>query len=247
MGNFYGVSSHDLRSIIEMLRPARTDLLLHRVGGCYDGGYILPKSIQPDVIISPGVSNSSTFEEYYADRGAICYLFDYSVDGPTISHNNFKFLKKFWALHDDEENLDCSNWLKENLKQDQFNILQMDIEGAEYKLLSNYLFKEEIRKFDILVIEFHEFEKFIASKNFSEIEPILNDLSKNFDIIHFHQNNNYINFRYKGLAIISDFEITMINKNRENIKYNILGKGDFLLTELDRPNVEKLKHLFPNW
>ena len=82
MGNFYGVSSQDLRRIIEMLRPTKTDLLLHRVGGFYDGGYILPKCIKPDVIISPGVSNSSTFEEYYADRGAICYLFDYSVDSP---------------------------------------------------------------------------------------------------------------------------------------------------------------------
>ena len=247
MGNFYGVSSQDLRRIIEMLRPTKTDLLLHRVGGFYDGGYILPKCIKPDVIISPGVSNSSTFEEYYADRGAICYLFDYSVDSPAILHKNFKFTKKFWGLHEDEEHLDCSIWLRKKLKQDQFNILQMDIEGAEYKLLSNSLFKEEIQKFDILVIEFHEFENFIASKNFSKLETIFNDLGKNFNIIHFHQNNNYINFKYKGLAIISDFEITMINKNSENIRYNILGKGDFSLTELDRPNVPKLKHLFPNW
>lgn len=247
IGGLNGISRHDLQSIIELVRPVKTDLLLHRVGGNADGGYIMPQSILPDVVVSPGVSFTSTFEEYYADKGAICHLFDYSVDRPGTLHKNFRFYKKFWALHKDDMNIDCSNWLKENIKKKQFSILQMDIEGAEYQLFSSYSFKEEIQKFDIIVIEFHKFEKFISRKNYLEAETIFCDTLKYFDVIHFHQNNNYHNYKYKGLDIVSDFELTMINKNKKNIKYNVLGIGDFSLRKFDQPNVQGITHLFPNW
>ncbi len=52
--------------------------------------------------------------------------------------------------------IDFSKWIKENLQKDDYVILKMDIEGAEYKVLQKMFDEETIDYVNKLYIEFHD-------------------------------------------------------------------------------------------
>jgi hypothetical protein len=243
---FSKVSPAEIEALVNLLRPLNSDLDLERVGGENDGGYLLPSGLKPNFIVSPGVSATSLFELHYALQGAKCYLFDYSVEQPTEMHKNFEFMKKYWGLFDDKIFIDSIKWMENHIPQKTFNILQMDIEGAEIELLKDDNFLKQICKFDIAIIEFHQFEKVLTLDGYKIYSLILTKLKEKFDVLHFHGNNNLKNFQYKGWDIVTDFEVTLINKQKFPITTN-KGQGNFDLHILDRPNVISKRDVKPNW
>jgi hypothetical protein len=244
---FTETSLKQITNLISLLRPVLTNLELERIGGIYDGGYLIPKGLIADVVVSPGVSASCDFEYHFANLGATCYLFDYSIEEPPKNHSNFTFYKKFWGLENTKTDINCSNWLNTNLNKENLNILQMDIEGCEIILLQDENYLKQTDKFDVMVIEFHKFENILNKKYYDYFFNIFNKLLKNFQIIHFHQNNNLSNFKFHGLDVISDFEITFINRNQKKISYTVIGNKTFDFHPLDSPNVRSRDDIKPNW
>ena len=106
-----------------------------------------------------------------------------------------------------------------NILKDQNKIvLKVDIEGDEYKILTNI--NKESYKINLLIIEFHNIHK-----NLDKIKRFLK--KSNFKIIHIHGNN------YSGTNKNKDpnaIEMTLINskiyktnKNKSKLSYPIKG------------------------
>ena len=67
-------------------------------------------------------------------------------------------------------------------------MLQMDIEGAEYRNLlstSKYILK----RFRILVIEFHDFSELLINKKNNKVKLLINKLNETHICVHAHPNN----------------------------------------------------------
>lgn len=55
----------------------------------------------------------------------------------------------------DVPSIDFASWLRDNTRQEDFVILKLDVEGAEYPILDHLLAQDAARNIDILFIEFH--------------------------------------------------------------------------------------------
>jgi hypothetical protein len=115
----------------------------------------------------------------------------------------------------------------------------MDIEGCEYEILLD-IEKNVIKKFKILVIEFHDFYNLASNAGADLFLSVFNKILENFYICHIHPNNccGYVNIN--KILIPQVMEFTFINKNVVN-KINKLKHN--LPHNLDIKNVKNLKDL----
>ena len=125
--------------------------------------------------------------------------------------------------------------IKNILKNQNKLVLKVDIEGDEYKILSNI--NKEAYKINLLIIEFHNIHK-----NLDKIKKFLK--KSNFKIIHIHGNN------FSGTNKNNDpnaIEITLINskkyktsKDKSKLNYPIKGLDYKNLKR--RPDIELKFH-----
>ena len=105
------------------------------------------------------------------------------------------------------------DWVKRKAPKNGDLILQMDIEGAEYCVLLDSD-NELLKRFRILIIEFHNFEGLLYSRNFELINIVFQKLLKNFTVVHCHPNNFSETTRYHDYEIPSDIEYTFLRNDR---------------------------------
>ena len=156
--------SSKVQQIVELLKPIDCGIELIRVGGDNDGGYLLPNDMDGiKYCFSPGVADTATFELECLARGISSFLADYSVDAPPIELRGCKFSKKFIGAVNNEEYMTLDQWVSESLtnERDRELILQMDIEGAEYRALLGA--ERSIRKHKprLAICLYHNVEDFI--------------------------------------------------------------------------------------
>ena len=203
-----------LKKFIKQLAPRNTSKPLVRLGGGGDGGYLVPDDFEGiGACFSPGVSAIANFELAMAEKGVPSYMADYSVEGAPISHPSFDFEKKFLGLTNDDVFITLGDWVERKAKGEFDLILQMDIEGAEYPVLLDVP-DEVLKRFRILVVEFHGLNRLVANTGFELIEAVFNRLAKFFDIIHIHPNNCSSILSYGDVEIPSVMEFTFLRKDR---------------------------------
>ncbi|MFT3787720.1 MAG: hypothetical protein QM770_16380 [Tepidisphaeraceae bacterium] len=102
-----------LATFLKTIHPVETNRPLIRVGGDRDGGYLIPDDFDGIVgCFSPGVSTCADFELDLARRGIVSYMADYSVNGPPVQHERFRFEKKFVDLYTDDAHLTLNDWVR---------------------------------------------------------------------------------------------------------------------------------------
>lgn len=233
-----------LIDVIRMIRPVEINEELVRVGSPNDGGYLLPESAtNQDVLLSPGVSWNSSFEYFFSERGAICYLFDASVEEPAIMHEGFHFYRKFWGVEDSGDTIDASSWISERLDAKKRNALQMDVEGAEFDIM-NSLSDEILKMFNLIVIEVHGFQNLLDPEREDSAYCFFQKLTRNHRVVHFHPNNNISPTKFHGIDVIDCFELTLI---RHDYPYFKGRDGDFSAHILDMPCVMDEREIKVNW
>ena len=67
-------------------------------------------------------------------------------------------------------------------------ILQMDIEGAEYDVLT-FESAESLNRFSFMIIEFHSLNKMFDRYFLQMITSVFEKIYRNFSICHVHPNN----------------------------------------------------------
>ena len=208
--------------IIDVLRPKPSPYPFIRIGGDKDGAYLLPDDLQGiKACFSPGVSNRKDFEDELFDRyGIRSHMCDFSSDigklaTPLKPGQTFK--KKWLDVNGAGDSISLEDWVSE-LAPDASDdlILQMDIEGAEYRNLLNTP-ESILRRFRIIVIELHGLNVCKHADEFNkELGPLLVILDRHFVCVHAHPNNCCGDFVLKGLDrnIPNVHELTFLRRDR---------------------------------
>lgn len=223
------------------LTPNQTNISLSRVGNEADGGYVIANFSQlPDLLISPGVGDTSDFELYFAENGIKCILIDGSVTKPPKDHHNFVFINKCLGSRIDS---DCIS-LKEiqELYPYSNGVLQMDIEGAEYEII-NYLKPQDLSKFTMIVIEIHDLYLMLDPDfGYFKVRQLVDKLIEHHVPVHAHPNNIGGYFKCFGTKFPNIVEMTLIRRDLAGD----IGRKIKPDTSLDRPNSTKHSDLkFP--
>jgi hypothetical protein len=203
-------------SLIKELSPVRTDKNLLRLGANGDGGYLVPDDLEGILAcFSPGVGNLSAFENDCLKFGMKIFLADKSVDRPAVQNENFNFIKRFIGPTTDEDYITMDDWANLYLKENDTSdlLLQMDIEGYEYFSIIN-MSETLLKRFRIIVIEFHELEKLWDKEFFEKATIALKKIMQNHMCVHIHPNNCYELVVHYGIEIPRVAEFTFLRKDR---------------------------------
>jgi len=211
------VIDSEIIEFLKILKPVAINLDHIRIGGNSDGGYLVPNDLK-DVkyCFSPGVGNISKFEEELVNRKIKSFLADYSVNDYHNKSNYIDFEKKFIGAVTQENYISIKDWISNKVQYNKSDnlILQMDIEGDEYEVLSA-LDIETLNKFRIMIIEFHNLHYIFDKSFFKKFQQIIKTINKIFYCTHVHPNNDVdLVVRSKNIIIPSVMEFTFIKKNR---------------------------------
>lgn len=210
-----------IRDVVQLLTPVGIDRELIRIGSPTDGGYLVPDDLEGiEACFSPGTANTKDFEDELAQRFSIkSYMCDYSSDierfkTPLIPGLQF-FEKKWLDIGGEEDTIDINEWVSENSSSENDLMLQMDIEGAEWRNLLNAT-DVTLKRFRIVVLEIHGLD-LLRDRGFLDgvFRPVIERLAKYFVCVHAHPNNCCGNYAFSEDCIVPRvLELTYLRKDR---------------------------------
>lgn len=227
------VVRQNTRAMLSRLRPRRTTRPLIRIGGDKDGGYLIPNDFTGiGAVFSPGVDVTASFEEYFLGLGIPCFLMDASVKKPPIAHPLLSFRRSFLGPVSSRDYLSLEDWIMDFTGRGEF-ILQLDIEGDEWEVLSK-LEPEVLLRFRFIVLELHGLaSKLRKHSSGSYVEKAIEKLTKHHTAVHFHPNNCCGNKDVYGQTVPEVAEITLVRSDVPYLKRRFAS----LPHVLDRENV----------
>ena len=236
-------SKNELKRFLKRFSDKFISCDLIRVGGENDGGYLIPNNLNEiSFCFSPGVSDRAYFEKDLSDNYNIkSFMADASVKASPIKDMNFEFIPKFLGSYSNDKFITLSDWIESTIGKDQSGkILQMDIEGGEYDVLT-YEDSGTLASFSILVIEFHFLQKLFEKDFLKMFSSIFEKIFRNFSICHVHPNNCCGIANLDGISVPRIMEVTFI---RNDLIEKFLNKYDINLPHrLDRKNSLKNKDI----
>lgn len=204
------------KAFVRRMRPMTSNRALIRIGGDEDGAYLIPDDLEGiTACFSPGVSTSSTFEnELYQRYGIRSFLADWSVDAPSIDIPGSVFTKKYLGIDNDEQFITLDDWVRSSIGDEPGDLmLQMDIEGAEYKVLYRAP-PALIERFRIIVLEVHWMNRWMEQPFFEFVEESLGHILNRFTCMHIHANNYCPHYTYAGVEMPWGVEMTFLRNDR---------------------------------
>lgn len=212
----YGPAStaSDANSTVQLLFPRPYYGDVTRVGGNSDGAYVLPQSPLNGISasISPGVSEVIDFDLELGQLGIHSYLYDASVSCPTRLTNMQHFEKMYIDSFKSDNTKTLHQIVDEISEQHKGDLLlQMDIEGAEYRCI-HATSSTTLKRFRIIVLEFHDLDFFLSNSLYCRywIRPILQKLRTNHDVLHVHVNNHGHLTNVQGTPVSNVMEVTYL-------------------------------------
>ena len=231
-----GSNLTEVRALIEQLKPVAIQRPLIRVGGDDDGGYLLPDDLEGiTACVSPGVSTEVSFDLAMAKRGCEIFMADASVAGPPIDHPRFHFVQKFVDVFEGEQTLRLDTLCAAiGAEHSGDRLLQMDIEGAEFRVLLDAS-DETLKSFRIIAIEFHHLTRMFAQFPFTMIRATFQKLLRFHHVVHIHPNNVCGPTVRGNVSIPPVMEFTFYRKDRAKLDPT---RRVTLPHPLDRDNVQ---------
>jgi hypothetical protein len=212
-----------IRAAVEILKPKPSPYPLVRMGGDQDGAYLIPDDLAGiDACFSPGVEYRKYFEDDLAHLYNIkSHMCDYSTDIDKLTTPMIPGLQTFRKCWLDVDNapdsVSLENWIAEQSPDPRKDlILQIDIEGAEYR---NILKSSDavLGRFRIISMELHWLDQMLTRDAFDEIIfPFFQKLDAQFVCVHAHPCNFGAEFTAPGTnANLSNaMELTFLRKDR---------------------------------
>ena len=191
-----GIDPKSALETFQILKPKRSPYPLIRIGGAGDGSYLLPDDLEGiNGCLSPGVNNFKHFEDELALNYAIpSDLIDASSEEEAFSTPLIgemqSFQKKWLDISGENDCISISEWLASKPSTQHDFLLQMDIEGAEYRNILATPSKD-LGRFRIIIMELHRLPiGFCRPEVFhAVIKPFLERLDELFICVHAHPNN----------------------------------------------------------
>lgn len=213
-------SKEEMAKAIRLIVPVPTGIELIRYGGSLDGGYLVPNDFSEIVAcFSPGTNNFKRFEDELLDRhGILSYMCDFSsnesqFETPLAPGKQF-FAKKWLDVDGSPDSLDINDWVASSAPTGDL-LLQMDIEGAEYRNLL-HASRETLDRFRIIILEIHDLQD-LADRDFLDgvFNPVFGRLAESHVCAHIAANNCCGEaLLADGLRVPRAVEATFIRKDR---------------------------------
>lgn len=239
----FSSSRFQIENLLKQLHPVVSPKKLIRLGPSGDGGYLVPDDLGGiTACFSPGVSDEAGFELSIAQMGIPCYLADASVTEEPVKHEQIFFEPLFLGpTSDGDRFISLQDWVVSKDVADGDLLLQMDIEGAEYEVLSSAP-KELLGRFRVIAIELHHLEHILTNK-FSALGfgAFLEKLKEQFEVVHIHPNNNRRPVVHEAIEIPPVIEVTFLRKDR--FQKTPSSQGVTLPNPLDADNSKRRKSL----
>lgn len=228
-----------LKPLLPGLRPVETNRSLIRFGPDGDGGYLIPDDLGGiRACFSPGVSSISGFELQCADLGIDVYMADASVESPAGKHPRFHFRKSFIGEQTQGEFITMNDWMQDSVGELVGDmILQMDIEGWEFKAL-NAISYENLNRFRIIILEVHGLDYLLNYKI-----RMFRKLLKNHTCVHIHPNNCSEPTQIGSISMPRMAEFTFLRNDRITSRKS---RSDFP-HPLDRDNTSNKSIVLPEY
>lgn len=213
-----------------------------RWGSPHDGGYVIPKILleKSDVMFGYGIGNDICFESSFSKKyGKESFCFDGGVKNIETGSEKCHFFSECIGndkhLYEDQKSSGKFSSYSEHIKRHKLEnkkiFLKMDIEGAEFDVFDDIL--KHSNSITGIVLEIH----FMDDDNIKKTEKLLNELNKDFLLVHVHGNNlceytfSARNLKNRASRAI---ELTYINRNIVD-EYKVSNNQKHP-TSLDRPN-----------
>jgi hypothetical protein len=249
-----GVSAKTIETVLVM-RPKPSPAPLVRIGGEWDGAYLVPDDLQGvAACFSPGVNNWKMFEDELAnDHGITCHMCDRSSDveafATPLIEGRQTFLKKWLDVDGAADSISLADWVHTRAPGTADLLLQMDIEGAEYR---NLLGTPDavLHRFRIVILELHGLEAAVEAARFEErLGPLLRKLDRHFICVHAHPNNCCGEVMLPGteMNLPRVIELSFLRRDRFPAPADRAGPAPVLPHPLDiRRNTDAQPPLFLN-
>lgn len=209
--------------LLRLIVPQPCPVPLIRLGGDSDGAYLVPDDLAGiAACFSPGVNNFKNFEDALVhDYGIKTHMCDYSSDidklkTPLIPGMQ-TFDKKWLGFEKNPTTISLPDWVGEYASDPGLDLmLQMDIEGAEYRnipIMPDYIMK----RFRIIVIEVHALRRLQDPHECRQkLAPLLRKLAKHHVCVHAHPNNCSGEFiePETGMNVPLVLELTYLRRDR---------------------------------
>ena len=174
------------------------------------------------------------------------YMADKSVDKPNLNipTNQYDFIKKHIGCTNNSDFITMDEWVNSFcLNENEDLLLQMDIEGGEYYSLIN-MSDSLLKRFRILVIEFHSLEDLWNPHFFNLAEAVFDKILQTHSCVHIHPNNHHSIDTKFGIEIPKIAEFTFLRNDRANFENKQLKFPH----KLDYDNTNKEHIVLPkNW
>lgn len=236
-------SREEVFAAIRPLRAINCGIPLRRMGGDNDGGYLVPDCLEGlKFCFSPGVSDNSSFELECADLGMDVFLADASVVRAAETHERFTFIKKFIDSYSHDEFVSFREWFEASaVLPDTEGILQMDIEGFEYRVLSA-IEPEMLKRFRVIVLEIHEVHLLWSKPFLDRFTDVFSRIGQDYACIHVHANNCHPVVKCQGITLPMTVEVTLLRK--DYVAENTAENHRFEFPhDLDQPNLAHKKDI----
>jgi hypothetical protein len=229
------------------LRPTECHVPLKRVGSKNDGGYVLPDiNYENGTLLSAGISDNCDFETDLAMAGMRVHMLDGSIKAPPTEHPSFQFQPKFLApINSPPLYISLKNWLEQvdDFNLESNNILKLDIEGSEWRVLAE-ITEDQLTNFSAVVVELHWMENLNDTWSLELMSVALDLLNSKFDIVNLHPNNFAGYFRVGEVNIPRVVEVTYLRRDLKRKSQDVTSDDSNLNTPNDLES-EELE--LPSW
>ncbi|MGB6492026.1 MAG: FkbM family methyltransferase [Methylovirgula sp.] len=214
--------SRDIGTLISELQPMANKKGLKRFGPIGDGGYLMPDDLEGvKAIVSPGVSTEVGFDYEMANLGIDVYMADASVAGPPIQHERFHFSAKFLDSCNSKTRITLDDYCKSIRDGTGDLVLQMDIEGAEYRVIAATS-EDVLSRFRIMIIEFHGVRHLRWPMRVRGMSAVFRKLLRNHRVVHIHPNNAGRLARVGKFEVPDILEFTFYRSDRDVFEHKPL-------------------------